>query len=515
MAALARRIPRAVLIVLALAAAVAVAAQTSTMLAGYSFDEDELASGPDTFSVFEHAKGHVRLSSDFHVSGYRAVKLTDVAGDKDFPELQGYFPVQRHGRLYAHFAFLTTDPRQELNVALAGPRRFTLKPDGIAFWLIVDKQGVLRHMSDSIPKRLADVQPFVWYTVDVDYDLDAGRYALRVFSEATKQAIVDLRDQKNAADHPASAIDVFSFIGDLDDASNVTYYVDDIVIGTSESVRLGPFVAPGRRRLFIQSYLDYERLQTERPTCFPAGDPADLGLTESDRVDAGLMSAVQRALRTGIAAVDSYAARAAAAYQRGCTALAAGQSREAEASFERASTLVPTGRLYRLSAAIAALADRRYDAAADRLADLYPDLYADPRYAVVAGLLSSARGDLPRAEDALRRSGAADLDARAARLYYYVLLRSERYGDAQAWARRQEEASADLRERGRWLERAGDAAFYGGRRDEARAAYRSAAEHRPEAASALLKLSDLAFLDGDFVAERALREHYFGALRSE
>ena len=97
------------------------------VLASYSFDDD-VATGPDTFAIWQGARhskggrGHVRLSSAFHVSGHRSVELEDVAGDSDFPELQGYFPVRRAGQLFFHFAFLTTDPGQELNIALAGPR---------------------------------------------------------------------------------------------------------------------------------------------------------------------------------------------------------------------------------------------------------------------------------------------------------------------------------------------------------------------------------------------------------
>jgi hypothetical protein len=87
------------------------------------------------------------------VSGHRSVELRDVAGDGDFPELQGYFPVRGKGHLFFHFAFLTTDPKQELNIALAGPRYFQLEKDGIAFWLGT-RDGRLVHHSDRIPKRL-------------------------------------------------------------------------------------------------------------------------------------------------------------------------------------------------------------------------------------------------------------------------------------------------------------------------------------------------------------------------
>jgi hypothetical protein len=91
--------------------------------------------GPDTFAVFERSKGSVKLSSAYRFSGYRSVELRDVVGDHDFPELQGYFPARRNGRLFAHFALLTTDAGDILNVALAGPKWFTLAKDGIGFWL--------------------------------------------------------------------------------------------------------------------------------------------------------------------------------------------------------------------------------------------------------------------------------------------------------------------------------------------------------------------------------------------
>src|SRR5207247_9835430 len=89
--------------------------------------EDAVATGPDTCAIFQAARhvgtgqGRVSLSSAFHLSGYRSVEIKDVAGDGDFPELQGYFPVRTAGRLFFHFAFLTTDAKEELNVALPAP----------------------------------------------------------------------------------------------------------------------------------------------------------------------------------------------------------------------------------------------------------------------------------------------------------------------------------------------------------------------------------------------------------
>src|SRR6185295_3388515 len=185
-----------------------------SVLASYSF-EDTVATGPDTFAIWQGARhvatgrGSVSLSGAFHVSGYRSVQIKDVAGDGDFPELQGYFPVRAAGRLFFHFAFLTTDPREELNIALAGPRFFQMAKDGISFWLAT-REGGLVHISDSIPKKLFPVEAFVWYAVDVAYDLAAGTYALTIHREGQDVPLVALRGQPNPSRQPGSAVDKFS-----------------------------------------------------------------------------------------------------------------------------------------------------------------------------------------------------------------------------------------------------------------------------------------------------------------
>ena len=68
--------------------------------------------------------------------------------------------VRGAGRLFFHFAFLTTDPKQELSIALAGPRYFQLENDGIAFWLGT-REGRLVHYSDRMPRRLFVAEAFV------------------------------------------------------------------------------------------------------------------------------------------------------------------------------------------------------------------------------------------------------------------------------------------------------------------------------------------------------------------
>ena len=175
----------------------AAAAAPPSVLASYSFD-DATATGPDTFAVWQGARhtkggrGRVSLSEAFHLSGHRSVELRDVPGDGDFPELQGYFPARTSGRLYFHFAFLTSDPTQELNVALAGPRFFQLEKDGLSFWLGT-REGWLVHYSDGAPRKLFVPQAFTWYTVDVAYDVASGTYDLAVRAEGQEEPLVSLR----------------------------------------------------------------------------------------------------------------------------------------------------------------------------------------------------------------------------------------------------------------------------------------------------------------------------------
>src|SRR5215510_3297326 len=140
---------RPLILILLLASTIISQYVPSFILVSYSFDVDNFATGPDTFRVFNFAKGNVSLTTTYCHSGYRSVELRDVAGDKEFPELQGYFVVRRKGQLRAHFSFMTTAPNEPLNMALAGPQWFTLHKDGIAFWLSTE-DGVLYQHSDKL-----------------------------------------------------------------------------------------------------------------------------------------------------------------------------------------------------------------------------------------------------------------------------------------------------------------------------------------------------------------------------
>jgi hypothetical protein len=458
---------------LALALLAAGALSSPAALVSYSF-EDDVETGPDTFAVFQHAKGTVGLSRAFRVSGYRALEIRDEAGDRDFPELQGYFPLRREGRLFVHFAFLTTAAHEEWNAALAGPGWFSLGArDGMAFWLAAH-EGVLVHYSDSIPKRLLRLEPFVWYAVDVDYDVAGGRYHLTVRREGLAEPVVLLRDQANAANRPGSAVQVFSFIGDLADRSRVAYYVDDVIVSTEPPATLPPFVAPGRRTLFVDAYREHQKKARAESICLDTGDPRDFGLADGLPGEAGL--------------------RALAAWKRGCGDFAAGRTDDALAAFTRAASLWPTGGIYRLSAALALARAGRREEAARELAQIEGAWHDDPRFAVASAL------------------AGAPADPRAAREHaYFVLLWDGRLGEARDLAL--EKAGEGTRaERAAWLENAGDAALLAGAAAEARALYERSLE-LAEVPSALLKLSDAAHLLGDVEAERACRERIYGALR--
>ena len=538
-----------------------------SILVSYSFD-DEVPTGPDTFRIFQYSKGTVRLTSAYHVSGYRAIELRDVAGDKSMPEIQGYFPVQATGRLHAHFSFLTATPREELNIALAGPRWFQLEKDGIGFWL-KSEQGMLVHYTGGVAKKLFALEAFVWYSVDLVYDVGAGMYDLTIHQEGRGAPLVTLLRQKNAPGRPGSAVDKFSFVGSpWVDTSNVVYYVDDIVIGTSEKVVSLPFVAPGRRKLFIDAFVEYRARESARPRCLPA-DPEDFGLTSQDRtelLEAGAMDLLA-SLATGEpstlalpSTLTGEARRrldAARSWSRGCAALERGDAQAALAQFESAAATASEGRVYGLSTALALVALGRAAEADEVLALGRTAWDGDARYAVALAMAGTARGDLERAlmwlhdpaetavskggspllrrlrDTALSAAGLADLkrafpsdwrehlsDTQVSEQYFYVLL----------W-RAEPEAARDyaLRMVGRfqtlalgsaeWMERAGDAAFYGKDVQAAKTSYDEAmrldAAERTRYWSILLKLCDIAFVSEDLGTERSLREQYYGALREQ
>ena len=119
----------------------------SPVLAWFDFEGEAVETGPYTLIAFEDARGSVRLTTRYRLSGFRSVEIRDVAGDGEFAELQGFFREMAGGKLYVHFAVLIALPQEGLNIALAGDAHFRLEKHGIGFWLTAH-DGTLFHVTE-------------------------------------------------------------------------------------------------------------------------------------------------------------------------------------------------------------------------------------------------------------------------------------------------------------------------------------------------------------------------------
>ena len=497
--------------------------QTSpNALVRYSFDDELIDAGPDTLSVFQFGKGSVKLSTLYHFSGYRSVQIRDVAGDRDFPELQGYFPTRSKGKLYLHFAVMSTDAGEELNIALAGPQWFTLRKDGIAFWLKTSN-GYLTAMSDSMPKKLFAIRAFVWYVVDAAYDIDAGIYDLTIRQEGLQTPVVEVRGQPNAASQPGSKVDKFSFIGDHDtDLSNVVYYVDDVLVGVDEAIVHQPFVAPGRRKLFVDYWNETRRARAAHPAPLPIMSLADLGIGMAETAalrQNGAGELLGEALSGRLAKVPDEVSgpsrtilESVIRWGAGASALTAGDAELALAMFDRATKLSPSAPLFQMDAVMALANLARWDEADRRLAGIVPQWRDDPRLPTALATIGLARGDLNAVEQHLRE-GAQWKDLLAEE-YFLTLLWKGDSGRAETFAENKVARGPDS-ERALWRERLGDAALLTNNVERARDCYLASLSENPRPRSVWLKLSDVYFKLGDFEKERVYRERVYGILREQ
>jgi tetratricopeptide (TPR) repeat protein len=526
----ARRVPLALVAAcLLLARAASGQSDSSSVLVQYSFDDDAVETGPDTFAVFQHAKGFVRLSSSNRYSGYRSIEIHDVAGDADFPELQGYFPVRARGKLVLHFALTAIDPFEELNIALAGPDGFRLRRNGIGFWLRT-LDGYLCHYSDSMPKKLVRMQPFAWYVIDAVYDIDRGTYDLTVHEPGKSQPLVVLQRQPNAANQPGSAVDKFSFIGDTgSDQSNVDYYVDDVVVSVEGSTPPVRFAAPGRKKLFVDYWNDHQRSLRSRPGPLPATSLSDFGIFPSDfqslRV-AGLWGVLQRTLEGHPGPVpDSAVAdhrrflEAAVLWFEGNRALNSGKADVAFDRFEAAFRLVPAGKIYELNAVLSLAALGRWEQVDARLARIIGEWRDDMRLPAAMAMIGIARQDLAQAEQWLQepaeQAGDQVGQILIAEQYFYVLLWQKQTKAAERFAERMVDRYRMLgTDPSMWIEKLGDAAFM--QEDFANALRRyteSGGTNQTRVPPRILqKMSDVFFRLGDFENERLYREKVYGRL---
>ena len=534
-------------------------------LVSYSFDDDQLDTGPDTFRIFEHSRGRVRLSPEFRYSGYSAVEIRDAAGDGGFPELQGYFPMQASGTLRVHFAFMTPEPQQPFNIALAGPEWFSMRQDGIGFWL-KNKNGYFYHVSDSMPKRLVAIQPFTWYVVDLTYRVDAGSYDLVIHEEYAEQPLVDIKDVANTTRSKNSRVYVFSFIGDLPDEANAVLYVDDITVRSDIISSAPELIAPGRRKLFVDYWRDLQKTARQTPQCVPTTAFSDFGISNDELAqadDAGLLKNLEQLLQAQAGTItpgliDDLPAnlklRAVAMWRRGCYLLEQHEAEQALDYFRQAEVAVPEGKIYNLSSALAQAALGEFSQVDLRIAAAYGLWYGDERFAAAQAMIGMARDDRWSSETVLQETisllpthpGAGfgmDLWAYSpdsewmhdlqqhypddwgrylrARLlleqYYFLLLWRDAYAEAFEFAQR---VATQLEQKtgsaGVWYEFTGNAAFLLGEHEQALDNYELALRANKDfylrVHSVYLKLSDMFFTMGDAENERYYRERVYGSL---
>jgi tetratricopeptide (TPR) repeat protein len=511
----------AALVALVLAGAAAHAgAHRPGDLVSYSFDDGRVETGPDTFVVFEHAKGRVDLSADFWVTPPSSVVVEDVPGDGTFPEIQGYFQEVTQGKLFIEFYLMPTQANEELNVALCGRSWFTIQPQGVAFWLFV-RDGRFYHVSSWIPRvLLPEVQPFQWYRFDVVYDVDHGTYDVAVALGDDVRPLVSEHDQPNASGSPGSPVYVFSFIGDLQDRSRVRYYIDSLNIGRTDfrqpSASLaGPPAPPPRQSLVEQ---EIALLATELETL--AGFAPQRRASVSPEVQDAYVSAFAahvlrdpdqslRRLHTAMAKTTTAEERAFLWNVIGLVHLRVGNLDDATHAFGEARAAAPS--LAEPVLNLVLTAARRQDwVEALRLAKSSAAVFVDDdRFPLLTAKLWLALDERPAAAAAL-----AGLDLRdeplldGYRLYLRVI--ADPAGVSPAEIAAFVDAHADDP---RLQELAGDMLFAARDYRDALARYRALAEPLEHAdKSVLTKLGDCADRVGDRALARRVREQLYGRL---
>jgi tetratricopeptide (TPR) repeat protein len=483
-------------------------------LVSYSFDDGRVETGPDTFIVFEHAKGRVDLSEEVYVTAYESVVIEDVPGNSEFPELQGYFPQIDDGKLYVQFYLMPTQRDQELNIALAGPARFNVEPQGIALWLVF-RDGAIEHVSDGIPQVLVPrFEPFQWYRFDIVYDVGHGTYDLSV-GIGDDAPSVRVKDQPNAPGSPGSGVGIFSFIGDLRDRSSVRYYIDALNIGRNDifARQPGESAAPRPRRSLVDREIELLRTKLDDLTGFipirgaserrEVNEPYVAGLT------AHLAHDPDRALRLLNAALEKARPgmeRALCLNTHGVVLLGRGQLDAARRDFAEASDAASSLAEPTLNLVLTAARDRDWPAAL-RLADgVAARLRDDDRLLVLKAKIWMARERPGAAAQAL-------LPAEDPLLVGYRMLLDVVAGSAAAPRPEAIEAFATEHANDAALrELAGDVFFAAGDYRGALAQYQALADGETPARSVLAKSADACERLGDPARARAFRERAYGKL---
>ncbi len=548
------------------------AASADASLVRLTFDPGEF-SWSDSLTVFQGAKGGVRVTNLVAASAPHSLELQDVPADGDFPELLAGFRELRSGVLIVSFALLPTARSEEWNVALAGRGHFGLRPDGFAVWLQA-RDGVLRHVSDAIPKRLADLEPQRWHYFEIRLDVGRGRYALEVRREGEREPLVRVAEAWNATATPGSAVDRLSFVGDPGaDRSAVRFFLDDVEVRLegerAVTTRPGPAPPPGSPAAggaaapapapapHGGSSGTLTAAPSAPPVCPPAYAPEDLGLSHQELASirrAGVFQVLEHRLLgmpggdlpAGLAADP--ALRSFADWVDGCLALARGDLAAARRGFTAALETRPSSWLAQLALALVEARAGNWDAVNALLVEAGAgERFRDARYAVVlaeaarlARDFGAAHGALPSAEAFLAREpspGLADflrlepgrLALEGLRLRHpaefrrlldevwtaeqlYFVLRDEDLAAALRFATGME---ARLSGAGlpavRWIERSGDVQLARGNARRAEARYRAALEAGADPAVLWGKIAAAAERRGDAAAATAARANALAA----
>ncbi|VAX35600.1 hypothetical protein MNBD_UNCLBAC01-1911 [hydrothermal vent metagenome] len=525
------------------------------MLVQYDFDYENLDVGPDTFHIFQYA-GTVSLSQKFFLNGNRSLHIKDVASSGDFSEMQGYFPQVNQGVLYFHFALMTPEPQEEFNVALAGDGHFFLRKDGLGFWL-KNENSILTHYTNKKPQELFRMEPYIWYVFDVQYDVDEGLYNL-IISDEYGREYVRLEKQINASNEPGASLNKYSFIGDLKDQSNVEYYIDEIRVGFSEEKEILDFVAPGRRKFFVDIWNDYHQKLYGKLQCLAAFTVEDFGI---DPYELQIFSL--KFIQELVEADSNFDFKKfnklvgehqelvfIASWLEGCRDLENEKWDKAIAHFIALTKSKPKSLIYQISLALAYSGKSDFDKVDKIIAQerwKWPD---DLRWNIILAMLATRKYNFndieknviyeatlipdelqhPVLKVLFEKKFNQSIFQQLEKLYpeewkgyFEKVIESEQYYFALLWQNYFQYARdyahkmvRNLKVLGiesiKWMEWEADAAFFQGDYLSAKEAYLKVVEFDPEQKSSYLKLADIYYVMDDKIKEKEVREKFYGYL---
>lgn len=531
-----------------------------TTLVEYGFD-GTLPSAKDGFLIFENTRGFVEPTTEEKFSGYKSLQIKEEPLDNGFVELQGLFDPVISGDLLFHFAIFIKNPEEELNIAIAGPEHFYMKRDGMFFWLKT-LNGNLHHHADGIPKRIGKLEASTWYVVDAVFHIEEGTYDLRVVNSTTREVLALVKEQPNATHSPGSRVSKLSFIGDLEDRSAVNYFVDDVelrILSTPfdlerpEQIKKLRFretltqhsTPPGDlsyvhqatpsspRKGYLEEYKELRQLLFERPTCLPATNLTDFGISTRDLQRTDNPEEIRSTIKSDDSSIPSpetlkgTIAKTIAEWRLGCLALASGDFRGAKIRLNRASELSPHLALTHAALAMTSLALKDRVSVESELSQLYKLWSTDARLPVLLGAVTRTFDGYEQAVESLKgvaqqmsesqiRQQISTLivgdDANFDELraifkgrwknelddlyigqgYYFSLLFADKPREAAEFARKLISRYQEIpRAQSAWKEREADALAFAGELAHAKEVYRSLVDECPSCKTAKAKLADL------------------------